>query len=37
LRGDQAGGAAGAGSSYSGPVVRVARGNTITVVPVGAR
>ena len=38
LRGDQAsGGTAGAGPSYSGPVVRVARGNTVTVVPVGAR
>ena len=38
LRGDQAsGGTAGAGTSYSGPVVRVARGNNITVVPVGAR
>jgi pilus assembly protein CpaB len=38
LRGDQASdGTAGAGPSHSGPVVRVARGNTITVVPVGAR
>jgi pilus assembly protein CpaB len=38
LRGDSA--PAGPGASapvYSGPVVRIARGNTITVVPVGAR
>ena len=34
--GQALGGQAGAGD-VSGPVVRVARGNTVTVVPVGAR
>jgi pilus assembly protein CpaB len=38
LRGDQASASSPGGTPvYSGPVVRVARGNTITVVPVGAR
>ncbi len=38
LRSDPApAGAAGAAPVYAGPVVRVARGNNITVVPVGAR
>jgi hypothetical protein len=27
----------GGGSGATGPVVRIARGNTVTVVPVGAR
>ena len=35
--GGAANGAGGVSPAYSGPVVRVARGNTVTVVPVGAR
>ena len=35
--GSGANGAGGVSPAYSGPVVRVARGNTVTVVPVGAR
>jgi pilus assembly protein CpaB len=37
IRGGPAPAAAGGSPAYSGPVVRVARGNTVTVVPVGAR
>jgi pilus assembly protein CpaB len=37
LRGDAPGSGSGAAPAYSGPVVRVARGNNVTVVPVGAR
>jgi pilus assembly protein CpaB len=37
IRGGPAPAAAAGTPAYSGPVVRVARGNTITVVPVGAR
>jgi pilus assembly protein CpaB len=37
IRGGPAPAAAGATPAYSGPVVRVARGNNVTVVPVGAR
>jgi pilus assembly protein CpaB len=36
LRGD-AGPSSSSGASYTGPVVRVSRGNNVTVVPVGAR
>jgi len=37
IRGGPAPTAAGGTPAYSGPVVRVARGNNVTVVPVGAR
>jgi pilus assembly protein CpaB len=37
IRGGPAPAAAGGTPAYSGPVVRVARGNNVTVVPVGAR
>ena len=37
IRGGPAPAAAGGTPAYSGPVVRVARGNSVTVVPVGAR
>jgi pilus assembly protein CpaB len=37
LRGDAAPGGSSGGAAYNGPVVRVSRGNNVTVVPVGAR